>query len=262
MAEYDKVIPPGQTGKILATMHTKNYRGKQTKSIVVVSNDPNNSKISLNLQCSILGIKILPMARAYFNARLGTSQTKEFTIATIGEGPISVYVKPSKPYILAELVKLSEVEKPVANSEYWKQYKLLITIPENFPEGRFAESVTLVTDSQYHPSIKIPVAGVVNPSVVVSPSSLRMRNNDDGTYPSDTLKVTKNNGDGLKISRVITEPTNLKAELIETKKGKQYSIKLTWTDVESKGQFHGGVIIYTNDKQKSVISVPVFVSIK
>lgn len=258
MAEYDKVIPPGQTGKITAKMNTKKYRGKQTKSVTVISNDPKNPKLSLSMKCTIMGVKVLPVARAYFNAQEGKSSTQELTIATIGEGPITAYVIPSKPDIIANLERLSE-KAPADKSEYWNQYKLYITIPENAPQGRFAESVTLATDSQYDPSIKITVAGVVNPSVVVTPSSVRMRSRGDNSVAQKTITVTKKIGSGLKIEKIITDPPQLQFELKEIKKGKQYKISLTWQNDDKKGQFNGRVIIQTNDKIRPRIDVPVHV---
>lgn len=262
MADYDKVIPPGQTGKITATLSTKNYRGTINKSIVVVSNDPVNPRVKLYLKCSILGVKILPMSRAYFNARLGASQTKEFTIATLGEDPLTVYARSSNPDIKVKLEKVVNETKPSGDSEYWNQYKLFITIPHNFPEGRFAGSITLVTDSKYDPSIKISVSGMVQPDVVVSPGSVRMLTNANGEIPSQVVRVTKKLGDGFKISGVIAEPPALKASFTETKKGRQYSIKLDWLDLKSKGGHRGKVVLHTNDEQKPVITIPVYVNVK
>ena len=262
MADYDKVIPPGQSGKILATLNTKKYRGRLNKSIVVSTNDPSQEKVTLYMRCSVLGVKILPVARAYFYKMLGESQTKELEIATIGEGPITIYTRPSNPNIVVKLEKLVNAPKPVNESEYWKQYKLSITIPENFPEGRFSENVTLVTDSEYHSTIKISAEGEVTPTVVVSPSSVRMRTAQGGNFAEKSIKVTRKSGNGFKISNVITDPKTLKSQLSETQEGKQYSLALTWTDVTSKGQYNGRIIIHTNDKLKSIISVPVHVTIE
>jgi len=261
VAEYDKVIPPGQTGKITATLDTKKYRGKLDKSIVVVSNDPDNEKVTIHLHCSVLGVKILPANRAYFNAHFGESQTKELTVATIGEGPITAYAIASKPNIIVKLLKLNE-PKPTSPNEYWKQYKLLITIPDNFPEGRFAESVTLATNSSYTDPIKIPIAGSVTPSVIVSPMVIRMYYNGHGKLPHRSIRITKKAGNNFTVSRVLTNPPKLKAVLEETKKGKQFIVHLSWTDIQTKGQFNGSVVIHTNDKIKPVITVPVHVSIK
>ncbi len=258
MAEYDKVIPPGQTGKIIATVDTKKYRGKLEKTINVVSNDPDNEKVMLHLYCSILGVKILPATHAYFNAHLGESQTKELTVATLGQGPIDVHAIASKPNIMVHLVKLNE-PKPANLSDYWNQYKLLITIPENFPEGRFSESLTLATNCQYDKAIKIFVAGSVMPTVVVSPNVILL---NDANHFQRAIKITKKFGAVLQISQVISDPPRLKADLIETKKGKQYSIKVAWSDIKSKGSFNGQIKIRTNDKQKPFINVPVNVTIK
>ena len=74
MAEYDEVIPPGQSGKILATLNTKKYRGRLNKSIVVSTNDPSQEKVTLYMRCSVLGVKVLPVARVYFYKMLGESQ--------------------------------------------------------------------------------------------------------------------------------------------------------------------------------------------
>jgi len=258
VADYDRVIPPGQTGKIIATVDTKKYRGKLDKTIVVVSNDPDNEKITLHLYCSIIGVKILPATHAYFNAHLGASQTKELTIATLGEGPIDVHAIASKSNIRAQLEKLNE-QKPANVSEYWNQYKLLITIPENFPEGRFSESVSLATNCQYDRVVKIPVAGSVIPTVVVSPGVIRL---NSANHFQRIIRITKKFGTGLRVSQVISDPAQLKTALMETKKGKQYTIKVAWSDTKSKGNFNGQIKIRTNDKQKPFVSVPVHVTIK
>jgi len=258
VADYDKVIPAGQTGKIIATVDTKKYRGKLDKTITVVTNDPDNKKLTLHLYCSIIGVKILPATHAYFNAHLGESQTKELTVATLGEGPIDVHAIASKPNIQIQLEKLNE-PKPANVSDYWKQYKLLITIPENFPEGRFSESVTLATNCQYDRTIRIAVAGSVIPTVVVTPGVIRL---NAANHFQRIIKITKKFGTGLRISQVISDPPQVKTDLVETKKGKQYTVKVVWSDTKSKGNFNGQVKIRTNDKQKPFISVPVHVTIK
>ena len=262
MADYDKVIPAGQTGKIRATLSTKKYRGKIDKTIRVEFNDQLKSKVKLHFLCRIMGVKILPVSRAYFNAKQGVSKTKELIIATIGEGPLTIYARPSNPNFKYQLEKLTKKGRPSSDKEYWKQYKLSITISEKFPEGRFSGTITLITDSEYDPSIKVYVGGVVNPTVVVSPSSIRMKTDKNGKIAPRFIKVTKKYGEGFKISKIFTSLQHLKTTISETKKGKQYSIKLAWNDLKSKGSFRGNVILYTNDKQKPMITIPVFVKVQ
>jgi len=263
VAEYDEVIPPGQTGKISATLSTKNYRGKMNKSIMVEFNDHLNSKVKLQFICDILGVKILPKSRVYFNVPQGVNTTKELTIATIGESPLTIYAKPSHPNFKYQLEKLTNKKRPLNDTAYWNQYKLSITIPENFPQGRFSGTIALITDSEYDPSIKIYVSGAVNPAVVVSPASIRMiTDRKTGGIAPRFVKVTRKHGDGFKISKIITSLQHLKTTISETKEGKQYSIKLVWNNLNSKGSHRGNIVLHTNDKQKPVITIPVFVEVK
>lgn len=262
MAKYDKVIPPGQSGKIIGELRTRNYQGNIKKSFWVSSNDPNYKRAKLYLQCSILGVKILPFNRAYFHTGLGKSETKELTIATIGEGPLSVSTESSNPEFVIRLEKLTNETKPSLASELWKQYKLLITIPETFPLGRFYGNITLKTSSKYNPSIRISVTGSVNPNLVVSPTSVSMRSNENGQIAPRIISVTQRYGTGLMITKVTTEPPQLKAEIKQTKKGKKYNIKLTWVDQKSKGKHDGKIVIHTNDSRTPILTVPATLIVK
>src|SRR6185436_10084881 len=47
VANFDKVIPAGGTGKVDADLNTAGFRGKIIKSIDVTSNDLSNPKLSL-----------------------------------------------------------------------------------------------------------------------------------------------------------------------------------------------------------------------
>ena len=261
MAKFDKVIPPGQTGKITATIDSKKYSGKLDKAINVVSNDPIKPKTVVNLKCSILGVTILPTSRAYFNTYTGQSQTKELNVATLGDAEINAHAIASKPNIVLRLEK-TDHKKPVDKNEYWIQYKLFITIPENYPEGRFAESVTVASNSEYTTTSHVRIAGSVSPALVVSPAVVRLNSTNGKKLPQRIIKLTKKIGDDFAVTNVIVDPPQLKATVEETEKGRQFSVKLSWSDIATKGQFDGKVVIHTNDRRRPVINVPVHVSIK
>lgn len=261
VAEYNKVIQPGQEGQIFATMSTLKYRGKIDKTIIVVFNDPQRSEVILHIKCDIMGVRLLPVNRTYFNASKGVKTTKELTLATIGEDSLTVFVRSSHPNIETQLVKLENEIITMNESDYWEQYKLYITISDKFPEGRFSESVTLVTNSQYDPSIKITVAGVVNPAIIVTPRSVRMQKNQEGKMLPRFVTVTQRVGKGFKIKKIISSLSQLNITYAETKKDEQYKLELEWTDHNTKGTFKGDVTIYTNDSRNPVLNIPVYIII-
>ncbi len=260
VAEYNKVILPGQEGQIFATMNTLKYRGKIDKTIIVVFNDQQHSEVVFHIKCDIMGVRLLPVNRTYFNARAGVNTTKELILATIGEEALTVFVRPSHPNIKTQLVKL-ENEMPMHESDYWEQYKLFITISDKFPVGRFSETVTLVANSQYDSSIEIGVAGVVNPAIVVSPTSVRMQKDQKGMMLPKFVRVTQRFGEELKIKKIISSLSQLKITYTETKKNEQYKLKFEWTDPNAKGTFEGDVTIYTNDSRNPILKIPFYINI-
>ena len=53
MPYFDRVIPPGQEGKVVLEMSTKNLKGKVSRGVRVVSNDPEESNLILRLKADV-----------------------------------------------------------------------------------------------------------------------------------------------------------------------------------------------------------------
>jgi len=187
VAEYDEVIPAGQSGKIIATISTKKYQGQLNKSVMVTTNDPQNPKVSLRVRCTIAGIKILPYHRVYMSVTEGVAQTKELKIATIAEDAITVEAISNDPNIQVKLEKLNS-NKPADTRDYWEQYILYVTIPENATRKRISGAITLKSDSKYHPKLFINVnTSVINP-LIVSPTMLQLSINKKQTSQSKVIQ--------------------------------------------------------------------------
>ena len=257
MAKFDKVIPPGQTGRIIAKLNTKSYKGKLSKSVTVISNDPERSTLKLMISCSVMGIKVYPFSRVYFNARVGESQTKELTIQTIGEGPLTMTVEASNPYFKIDLERLTDGPKPVNSADYWDQYKLHVTLPKGFPEGRISETLTLKSNSAYEPTVSIPVSGRIFPSINVNPRSVVMTPKAGSKAPAAIITVSQASGATLKVSKVMATPPELEARLRPAETRNLFYVDLGWSDSQKKGTHNGTVTIYTNDFFKPIINVPV-----
>ncbi len=61
MASFDEAIPPGQAGKVTATIRTEGLRGPVAKTITVTSNDPVRPTMTLTLKAVLVGsVELLP----------------------------------------------------------------------------------------------------------------------------------------------------------------------------------------------------------
>ena len=53
VASFDKIIKPGGEGKVLSSVDTKNFSGPITKSILLVSNDPDRPQLNLFIKATV-----------------------------------------------------------------------------------------------------------------------------------------------------------------------------------------------------------------
>lgn len=53
VATFDREVAPGKTGKVRATVDTKNLGGAITKTILLVSNDPERPQVALTLKADV-----------------------------------------------------------------------------------------------------------------------------------------------------------------------------------------------------------------
>ena len=186
--------------------------------------------------------------------------TKTVSIATLGEGPLDVDVQCSLPQIQLELTPLTGNKQPANADEYYVQYRLAATLPNDMPEGRFNGTITIATNSKHNPSVRVLIGGIVNPSIDVSPKSIRLVNTNDGEAPSRTLTLSKKDGNDFKIERFETTPKGLKASLVEKKPGQQYEVTVRWDGPTEKKLIYGKIVFYTNDARKPQVAVPVYIT--
>ncbi len=72
MAEFDSVIPPGGTGKVVAKVRTRSLQGRRTKSVRVQTNDPAQSMLNLQLSINVVAaIAVLPQSQLRLTAYVG-----------------------------------------------------------------------------------------------------------------------------------------------------------------------------------------------
>lgn len=53
VATFDREIAPGKTGSIHASVETRNFNGPITKTVTVVSNDPERPQLALTLKADV-----------------------------------------------------------------------------------------------------------------------------------------------------------------------------------------------------------------
>src|SRR5512139_151327 len=131
-------LAPGASGSIEVTCDTADAFGPQNRTLTVYSNDPATPAVTLKLT-----------------------------------GSVHAAVAVDPPQLCALEVMGTSVEAALAPpSGGTSDKRLHISIRKDAPLGRFTDTITVRTSSPRHSLVSIPVTGVVDGNVVITPAEL------------------------------------------------------------------------------------------
>ena len=169
VADYDKEIAPGATGEIKAKLDTAGFSGPITKSILVMTNDPDTPSLTLVIKGDVQPfVELLPRPLVRFNATQFAGATESVKVVSETTEVFKITkVESSVPYITASMRKLDESER--VRGKGATQYEVTLTLTEEAPVG--------------------PVNADLPRSILPRRRALRPRNNYRGwaTIPAATI---------------------------------------------------------------------------
>jgi hypothetical protein len=242
VASFDEAIPPGQAGTIKASIHTANLSGAIGKTIQVMTNDPTQANIALNIMGNVAAsVQLLPSSRMVvygrgqqrpFTAKLlvrrDPSETAELVVSD---------VKPSVPWMTATARKVSAPETiqgaPQTQPNDWV-VEVQVTPPPNTPENS-AQQLTFKTGLKLEPVIVVPVTIMVPQFVSVQPGEVLLRPVDGAPSEGTVLVVVRQDLDPAS-AKFEAQPGVFKVETAQagpTPRHLRVTVKANPSDVRS-----------------------------
>ena len=147
-----------------------------------------------------------------------------------------------------------------------RRYRLSLTLKSDGPAGRMNDTITLVTSSREHPSLKIQAHTNVNERVHIFPDKV-----DLGTISIDYLKahaetveslstsviVYQDGGKDFQISATTDVPfLELSTSQAQLKDRFEVRVKVVPEKLKS-GEVNGAVVVVTNDPEFRHLTIPV-----
>jgi len=160
---FDRVIPPGEEGKIKVKVVTKGYGGnKYNKSIRVDTNDPNHAKIELKISGDVKTFATVIPKSVYLNGKVGDHLSQV------------VKIVPETPELF-KIMKVSAITdtdiqyslQEIDNSGK-KFYELTIENTKKTP-GRYFDTISIITDKSDQMPLTIYVRGKIKPDTENQP---------------------------------------------------------------------------------------------
>src|SRR4051794_12538343 len=184
VADFDKVIKPGETGKVTAHVDTTAFAGPIAKTVTLETNDPTTPTSQLTIHAIVKPyVEAFPAGFVRFNLLQGEADSQSVMLYSEEDEPFQVTkielpVDPTTnepvKWIKTTFDKVADADKaPNVGRPGQDQYKVNITVGGmNTKVGTLAEKVHIYTNSKHQPDYFVSIAGVVRPTFRVEPTAL------------------------------------------------------------------------------------------
>jgi hypothetical protein len=278
VADFDKVIKPGETGKVTAHVDTTAFAGPIAKTVTLETNDPTTPTSQLTIHAIVKPyVEAFPAGFVRFNLLQGEADTQSVMLyseedepfqVTKVELPIDPATNEPVKWVKTTFDKVAEADKaPNVGRPGQDQYKVNITVGgPNSNVGALAEKVHIYTNSKHQPDYFVSISGVIRPTFRVEPSMLNFGEVTPNDVSATRMVMLHSNNMKAPESFVVSKAeSNVSAITTSVKpsanKG-EYEVTLQIAKDAKPGDVDGAVTIYTNDKVNPIVKVPMKATIK
>ncbi len=257
VSSFDKVIKPGAEGKVHTSVDTKSFSGPISKSVLVVSNDPDRPQMNLFVKALVKPfVDVAPQQYVRFSVVKGDPASQDVILISEEKGFKPTVAETAQPYVKADISPAGDKDKIAGRPG--EQYKLNVSVLADAPEGLLNAPVRITTGVQQQPTLEIPVSGIVRPRVSISPITVNFGNFTAGKDPITRNIVVTNNKPGtpVKVTKAEVSVPGFMTDVVPTQEGVSYTVVVKASDKVKKGAVDGKVTLHTTDKDKAVIEIP------
>ena len=265
MADYDKVIPPGQEGKVNIKLDGKKlFPGLFDKKFTVRTNDPDNAQFDLVVTGTVK--KAFEFSREMRWSGFVDDKFKfEVDVTNLLPTPINItsvrWADDAASKGLPEKIglKLETIEKG-------KKYRIKLLKKKALTPESLVANVVMTTDFPKIKEKSVPMSIIVQKEVEIYPDRLyfgEMIIPPGATKAFDrTFNIVAARGDSLKILKAVPNRDDMTVKIQELQPGKSFR-GTVWIRPSSRlGQYAGSIRTYTNNPKNPEIVLDIVGSIR
>jgi hypothetical protein len=220
--EYERIIQPGQSGKLPFKLSTKGMGGHTSKTIAVHTNAPAlESRITLTIEGEVwepVGFepKAVTWGRLTAEAARAPGLIKKVTVFNNTEQPADLTnVRSNSPLFAVE---------PPTIVEPGKKFELIVRIASGLKPGNNNGTIDLSTGVADAPTLSIPLSAYILADVEATPNGIVLTPDNRQTTQQRLVTVQNNTQKPLKLAEPkLTNPA-LKVTTAENKPGLTYTL--------------------------------------
>ncbi|HKI04252.1 MAG TPA: DUF1573 domain-containing protein [Thermoanaerobaculia bacterium] len=257
VAEFDKTIAPGQTGKVNTSLDTASFNGAIAKGLTVYTSDPDNPQIELTIRAKVEPfITAKPGYARYITVQ---GEKVEGNIvqnlwAPDGSSFEVTGVESPWPYLKVSFREAKPEERlPDVKG---KQWHVEMKLSNDASVGALTDYVTIQTNHPKQKVVQIPVSGFVRPVMAVTPPVADFGSFEIKAPTKTVLNVRNFATEPIKLTSVEGNLKGIEAKIEPLEEGREYQVRLTLSPELAKGPFGGKLIIHTDSAKTPLIEVP------
>ena len=256
VAEYDKTIAPGKTGKVHAVVDTSTFNGPIAKGVTVFTNDPAMPQIELTLRAKVEPYINVKPGYARYNTVQGEALEGNIiqTLWAPDGTPMDVTSVDSPwPYMKVTFHEAKPEERlPDVKG---KQWKVEMHLSNDAKVGPLADYVTIHTNHPKQKIVQIPVSGFVRPVMAVTPPIGDYGQIELKEPLKKSLSVKNFATEPIKLTSVETSLKGVEAKIEPLQEGREYNIRVTLNPALGKGPFNGKLTLHTDSAKVPQLEV-------
>jgi hypothetical protein len=257
VAEFDKTIAPGQTGKVHAVVDTTTFSGPIAKGVTVTTNDPENPQIELTVRAKVEPyINVKPGYARYMTVQGEGKQGNIVQTLWAPDGTPFDIVKVDSPLPSLKLAFREAAEGERQADAKGKQWRVEMLLANDAPVGPIADYVTVTTNHPKQKVVQIPVSGFVRPIIAVTPPVADFGQIEVKEPLRKALNLRNFATESIKVTGIEENLPGVDAQLESLEDGREYQVRLTLKP-EVKGPFAGKLMVRTDSPKTPVIEVEV-----
>lgn len=251
MADFDKVIPPGQEGKIYLEVRGEKVSGKFNKSATVFTNDPKHPRMTISIAGKVLYyVTVTPSSRIYLRGMYGEKVAKEISITS------SEKKKDFKILDVSSNID-DKITYRVIEDQEPGTYKIRLVKNPKLPTLNTWGSLKIKTNSDHSPEKVIQVNVTTRGSIVVQPSTLNfgaVSSDASGANLEKSITIFKVKGE-FAIKDVTLSSDSFRAKVEPLEEGKKYKVTVKFEPGADPQSYLDEMIINTDDPQEPSLRV-------
>jgi len=263
VAEFTKMIKPGEKGKVVAHVDTTNFSGPIAKSITIQSNDPDTPTAQVTIHATVKPyVEAFPAGFLRYTILQGEQQTQSVTLYSEDEAPFEVLgVESPGNWVKVDYKKIENAADRVdAGRKGQNQYKVDVTIGPDAPVGPLIDKILFKTNSKFQPEYRLSLSGVIRPPYIVAPSIVNFGEVTSTSGAEKVVTIQSNNRkemDQFKVENVESDVEGVIAEAKATTQPGIFEVTVKIASTAKPGEFNGKLQIHTNDPVKPTTEVAI-----